>query len=268
MPQIPVNGCNFNVLEQGAGPAVVLLHGFPMDARIWEAQIAALSSSYRVIAPDLRGFGQSINADPFTILSLAHDIQALLRQMNITPCVLGGLSMGGYIALAYEQMCPTDLKGLLLIDTKAEADSTDAKANRDKSIELVQTAGVKAVADQMLPRLLSPATLQSRPHIVHRLRQIMESVPPATIIHAQRAMRDRPDCTAMLPSIANPVLIINGEDDVATPPAMARLMRQAIPRAQLALIPGAGHLSPMEQPDLVNAALRDFLQQCHGEPHA
>lgn len=226
-------------------------------------RITALSDRYRVIAPDLRGFGRSHSTTPFTIRSLAEDVRQILRQMNALPCVLGGLSMGGYITLAYEQMCPTDLKGLILLDTKAEADSTDAKANRERSVELARTSGAKAVADQMLPRLLSPNTLRRQPQVVQTLREMMESVPVETITTAQHAMRDRQDMTTRLPSIADPALIVVGEDDAATPPTIARQMQQCIPRSLLAVIPQAGHLSPVEQPQLVSEIIRTFLDTCY-----
>src|SRR5215218_4015337 len=135
MPQRSVNGTTLNYLEQGTGTPLVLLHGFPLDSRIWREQIAALSDRFRVIAPDLRGFGQSKSDDAFTMQSLADDVHALLADRGALPAILGGLSMGGYVALAYAKKYPSDLRGLALIDTKAEADTPEGKQGRQKMIE-------------------------------------------------------------------------------------------------------------------------------------
>jgi 3-oxoadipate enol-lactonase len=151
----------------------------------------------------------------------------------------------------------------VLVDTKAEADTPDGKAARQKMIELVRSSGSKAVAEQMMPKMLAEMTLRQRPEIVQQLRQIMESCPPLTIEHALAAMGGRPDRTGILPSIADPTLIIVGESDAITTPAMAQAMLRQIPHAKLAIIGGAGHMSPMEQPQQVTDALRGFLAECY-----
>lgn len=260
MPTCQVNGTELHYLERGKGqPAVVLLHGFPLDARMWEAQIEALSGTYRVIAPDLRGFGQSRSSDAVTMESLADDVHALAATLGICPYVLGGLSMGGYIALRYDRKYPTDLIGLMLIDTRSAADDAEGKRGRDRMIELVRQSGSAAVAEQMLPKMLAADTIDHRPQLVRRMRQMMESCPPLTIEHALAAMRQRDDEVEYLPSIGDPTLIIVGDADVLTPPDVARRMQQQIPRAQLAVIRGGGHMSPIEQPGQVNRAMRSFL---------
>src|SRR5688572_24441063 len=152
--------------DKGRGEPLVLLHGFPLDRRMWDAQVERLSQKYRVIAPDLRGFGQSRRDDPFTIESLADDIHLFLQQLVALPCVLAGLSMGGYVALAYARKYASDLRGLILIDTKAEADTSEGKQGREKMIQLVQKSGATAVADQMTPKMLAPGTESSRPEVV------------------------------------------------------------------------------------------------------
>jgi len=235
----------------GKGEPLVLLHGFPLDRRMWEAQVAELSSQWRVIAPDLRGFGQSVSEEPFTIESLADDVHQLLAGMNAIPCILGGLSMGGYTALAYVRKYPADLRGLILVDTKAAADDPQQREGRAKMIELVRREGARAVADQMLPR--------TRPAIARAVRAMMEACPAKTIEHALAAMRDRPDRTAELASISIPSLIVVGDADVITPVAVAQSMQMQIPNAMLAVIRGAGHMTPMEQPGQVNQALRRFV---------
>jgi pimeloyl-ACP methyl ester carboxylesterase len=260
MPEKSVNGTTLFYEERGAGLPVVLMHGFPLDGRIWSGQLDALSKQYRVIVPDLRGFGKSKSNTPFTIKSLAEDICALLRSIDATPCVLGGLSMGGYVALAFIKEYQSDLRGLMLIDTRAEGDTAEGKAGRQKMIDLARTSGSRAVADQMMPKMLAQSPAKDQPGVAQQLQQIMEACPPLTIEHALAAMRDREDYTAFLPSISVPTLIVVGEDDAITPPKLAEAMNQQIPRSSRVVIPGAGHMSPMEKPADVTRAMQAFLQ--------
>jgi 3-oxoadipate enol-lactonase len=248
-------------VERGSGPAVVLLHGFPLDARIWDDQVTALSGGHRVIALNLPGFGQSPSIGPFTMDSLADVVHEHLKSIGALPCVLGGLSMGGYVAMAYCQKYPMDLKGLMLVDTKAEADTSAGKEGRMKMIELVRKQGSGAVAEEMMPKMLSPKTPRSGLQVAQKLRQIMEACPAQTIEHALLALRDRPDRTEMLASIAVPVLIVVGQADAITPPQVAQAMNEKIPRAELVVIPDAGHMSPMEKPTEMNDATRRFLEK-------
>ena len=260
MPTQTVNGVTISYTESGSGPPLVFVHGFPLDARMWDEQVRALARSHRAIAPDLRGFGKSPSLEPFTIDALADDVHALLRQAGALPCALCGLSMGGYVALALAKKCPTDLRALVLVDTRAEGDTAEAKANRQKMIDLVRQGGAKAVAEQMLPKLLSEQTRRSSAGVVERVRAMIEACPPRTIEHALLALRDRHDYTADLPSIPVPTLILVGEHDAITPPELSRAMHAKIPRSELSIIPGAGHMSPMEQPEAVNRELERFLR--------
>jgi 3-oxoadipate enol-lactonase len=246
--------------DRGSGTPLVLLHGFPLDRRMWEAQLRELSSQCRIITPDLPGFGKSTSEEPFTIESLADDLRAWLLDLHLLPCVLGGLSMGGYVALAFAKKHADDLRGLLLIDTRAEADTPEAREGRAKMIQLVRTSGSSAVADQMIERLLSPGTLEHRPAIGKKLRKMIEQCPARTIEHALIAMRDRPDRTAQLASIAVPTLILVGDADVITPPSVAEAMHQRIAGSTMRIVSGAGHMSPMEQPSQVNQAIEQYLQ--------
>lgn len=248
--------------ERGKGCALVLLHGFPLDASIFEGQLSGLSDAARVIVPDLPGFGKSKSDKSFTMESLADDVHALLESIGAIPCVLAGLSMGGYVALEYVKKYPTDLRGLGLMDTRAEGDTPQGKEGRGKMIELAKTSGSRAVAEQMLPKMLAEETRKNRPQIVQRVTQIMESCPALTIQHALAAMRDRHDHTEDIPSIPVPTSIIVGDQDAITPPAVAEAMHKAIPRSKLYVIKGAGHLSGMEQPEQVNQALRGLMSHC------
>jgi pimeloyl-ACP methyl ester carboxylesterase len=256
MPTRTVHNVNFHYHERGRGTPLVLVHGFPFDSRMWEAQLDALCDRNRVIAPDLRGFGRSSSSEPFTFASLAEDLHALLEQVGALPCLLGGLSMGGYVALAFCRKYMADLRGLALLDTRAEADDSQTRQNREKMIAAAGEKGSAAIAETMLPRLLSPHTLQRRQDLVHRMRKMIEDQNPQTLQRALAAMRDREDQTAFLPSIAVPTTIIVGADDAVTPPDIARAMNAAIPRSNLSAIPRAGHMSPVESPDEVNRALR------------
>src|SRR4051812_37176895 len=195
MPDYEVNGTFLNVEQRGAKKVpLVLLHAFPVDRRMWEAQASALSDRFRVITPDFRGFGQSAKVPgPFSIETLADDIHALLATMSASPAIVAGCSMGGYTALALAKKYPADLRGLILVDTKAEADTPEGKEGRQKMIDLVKQSGAKAVADQMLPKLLAKDAPTKRPAIANRLREMMEACPPETIAYALAAMRDRPD---------------------------------------------------------------------------
>ena len=262
MPTQPVNGVQLHYTEHGSGTPVVLLHGFPLDSRMWEAQVTALAAAgHRVIAPDLPGFGQSRSDRPFTLESLADDIHALLAAVGALPCALAALSMGGYVALAYAKKYPADLRALMLVDTKAEADTAEGKQGRDKMIELVRKEGSRAIADQMMPKMLAKDAAEQRPQTAQALRKIMEACPPKTIEHALGAMRDRPDRSGELSSIKVPTLVVVGDADAITPPGVAESMAQKIPGAQLVTIRGAGHMSPMEQPEQVNRALKSFLER-------
>jgi pimeloyl-ACP methyl ester carboxylesterase len=260
MPTRKVKGVTFVYSETGQGTALVLVHGFPLDRRIWEDQLVNLSADCRVVAPDLRGFGDTHSDTPFTIESLADDLHMLLDDVGL-PCVLGGLSMGGYVALAFARKYPTDLLGLVLVDTRAEADTPEGKQGRQKMIDLARTSGSSAVADQMMPKMTAPGLEQRRPEVAGMLRSIMNDCPPKTIEHALAAMRDRPDLTGFLPSIKVPTLVIVGDADAITPVASAEAMQRAIPNATLTVITGAGHMSPMEEPAQVNHAIGGFLKE-------
>jgi pimeloyl-ACP methyl ester carboxylesterase len=226
---------------------------------MWDAQAADLSRSYRVITPDLRGFGKSASTNPFTIESLADDLHALLSRIDALPCGMAGLSMGGYVCLAYAKKYPMHLRSLLLVDTRAEGDSTQDRAARDKMIALVRRSGADAIANEMMGKLIAEETVCHQPKVPERLRAIMEDCPPLTIEHALSAMRDREDQTSNLPSIPAPTLILVGESDAITPPSRAKAMQELIPHSQLQIIAGAGHMSPMEKPAEVTHAMRQFL---------
>jgi pimeloyl-ACP methyl ester carboxylesterase len=260
MPTASIQGSHFYFHESGHGVPLVLVHGFPLDHRVFHKQVHDLSPVARVITPDLRGFGKSTNIAPFSIASLADDLYLLLSHLKALPCVLGGLSLGGYVALAYERKYANTLRGLMLLDTRAANDSPEAKAGRDAMIELAKSAGASAVAEKMLPKLLADGNIPgAAPEVVSELKSIMESCPALTIQHALAAMRDRADYRPTLDRIAAPTLIIAGQADVLVPPAQSEEMHKSIRGSTLALIPGAGHMAPLEQPHAVSRAIKQFL---------
>jgi 3-oxoadipate enol-lactonase len=261
MPNLKVNGASIHYSEHGNGVPVVLLHGYPLDHRVWHHQSRELAGISRVIAPDLPGFGHSTPRGAFTMESLADDVFGLLTSIRALPCVLGGLSMGGYVALAYQAKYANTLRGLVLVDTRAEADSAEGKAGREKQIELVDREGAAAIAEAMLPKLLSEETFTKQPELVKELREVIASCPPQTIKWALAAMRDRPDLRGTLAKVAAPTLIIVGQEDVITPLAASQAMQLAIRGSRLEVIPGAGHMAVTEKPHEVSVAITKFLRE-------
>jgi pimeloyl-ACP methyl ester carboxylesterase len=239
--------------------AVVLLHGFPLHGGMWRAQRETLSVGWQVIVLDFRGFGQSEETGPFSIEDLADDTHGIVKRLGLGKIVLAGLSMGGYVSLAYAKKYQETLRGLILLDTKAEADSAEQKANRDRMIAIANEKGSKPIAEAMFGKLIPAETAHNRPQLARELREMMESTRPETIAHALAAMRDRPDQTGMLGSIKVPTLIGVGDQDAITPPDVARAMHEKIPGSQLRVFTGSGHMSPMEQAEQVNAAMGQLL---------
>jgi len=249
--------------EQGSGPVVVLLHGFPLSRVMWAGQLGTLSESYRIVAPDLRGHGESPAPDAtYTMEQMADDVVELLDGLGVAePVVVGGLSMGGYVALAMAFKHPDRVRALMLIDTKAAADSPEAARKREETAQATLKAGnsVEVVAS-MIPRLFAKATLEQRPEIVAPLKADMEKTSASGVAGALRGMAIRPDRRDQLSEIAAPTLVIVGEEDAIAPPDEARAMVEALPNGRLKIIPDAGHLAPYENPEAVDQAILEFLR--------
>ena len=255
-----INGINIYYEDKGQREAVLLVHGFPLNRTIWMPQVRALVPRYRVILADLRGHGRSdAPPGPYPMDLYADDLAALLDHLQVPRVVLGGLSMGGYIAFAFYRKYAPRVRALILADTRAGADTPEGRARREAGARLAEQEGAAAVAAQMLPNLLSPHTRARRPALVARVQSMMVRTKPVGIVGAQRGMAQRPDSLPLLPTIAVPVLILVGEDDALTPPAEAERMAAAIPGARLVRISQAGHLPTLENARAVNRALRDFL---------
>lgn len=251
-----------NYDDYGPGPVVVLLHGFPLSRKMWSEQESSLGSMYRMIVPDLRGHGKSAAPDGvYPIEAMADDVVELLDALQIKePVVLGGLSMGGYVALALMARHPERFRALMLIDTRASADTPEAAQGRETLAKAVEEAGNAGPAvESMLPKFFSVVTRQRHPDRVAAIRKIMEKTTVRTIAGSLRGMAARPDRTAELPQIKVPTLVLVGADDIVTPPSVARAMADAIPGAKYVEIPDAGHLAPLENPEATDAAILKFL---------
>jgi pimeloyl-ACP methyl ester carboxylesterase len=249
--------------DEGPGPVVVLLHGFPLSRAMWVDQLAGIGSTYRVIAPDLRGHGDSpVPEGVYTMDAMADDVVELLETLEIGgPVVVGGLSMGGYVALSLAARYPTRVRALMLMDTKAAADTPEAAATREATAQaVIEADSAAAVVDAMILRLFSKMTLEQRPERVEPLRDVMRRTAPRGIAGALRGMAARPDRRDVLPKLVFPTLVIVGDQDVITPVADARSMADALPNARLEVIAGAGHMAPYENPADANAVILRFLR--------
>jgi len=255
-----INGLNFAYTDQGQGMPVVLLHAFPQNRTMWEPQVRALSKTHRIIAPDFRGFGESdAPLWRYTLDQFADDVAGLLDHLAIKQAVLVGLSMGGYTLFAFYRKHAGRVKGLVLADTRAQADTEEGRAGRFAMAQTAYTKGAGAIAEIMVPKLLSPVALQSKSKLVGQVRAAIEQTQISGIAGALMAMAERPDSVPLLSRIACPTLVITGELDGPTPPADGQLMAERISGACLEIIPQAGHLSNLEQPEAFTGAVESFL---------
>jgi pimeloyl-ACP methyl ester carboxylesterase len=241
---------------------LLLIHAFPLGAGMWEGQLNALPPGWRLIAPDLRGFGGSTMREPDDTPSMddyAADIVDLLRSLNITTAVIGGCSMGGYAAMAIVRHAPALVRALVLIDTRATADTSEGRSNRRGMLALLEREGPSGVARDMMPKLLGKTTLDERPDVEPFVRRLVKQQSAAALKGGILRMMERPDSTAALEQLKVPMLIIVGEEDALTPPEDAQKMAALNTRAQLSVIPRAGHLPSLEQPEAFNTELRRFL---------
>jgi len=264
-----INGIRLHYVQAGQGVPLFLLHGFPLDHAVWQPQIGGLSDIARVIAPDLRGFGQSDAPEgTCTMDAQAEDLRALLDELQVVRAIVCGLSMGGYIALAFWRKYAERVSGLILVDTRAGADTPAGRQGRLEMVEKVKQHGAAVVAETMMPRLLAESTRQTLPQVVKFTRAMILRQSVNGIVGAQLGMAERPDSTPLLPTINVPTLCIFGAEDVITPvEPEGKSLAAAIPGARLVVIPNAGHLSNLEQPEAFNAAVREFLSTNYTNLH-
>jgi 3-oxoadipate enol-lactonase len=260
---VEVGGRRLAWLQAGQGAPIVLLHAFPLTADMWQPQLEAVPHGWQLIAPDLRGLGESAGPPALSVDDHAEDVLALLRHLNIERAVIGGLSMGGYITFALYRRAAQRFRGVILADTRAEADTPEARVGREQMQQAVRANGPSAAADAMLPKLVRPRALTdpTLAPLRERLRDLMLGNSAAAIIDAIEALKTRPDSTPTLALITVPTLIVVGDEDQATPPALSETMHQhlhAAPATKV-VIPDAGHMSNLEQPEAFNAALWSFV---------
>jgi len=263
MASATINNLHIAYTDTGIGRPVVLIHGYPFNRSLWNEQVEALSSTCRIIAPDLRGFGESDAAATATMNEMAQDVAQLMDHLEITQAAIGGLSMGGYVALAFYKRFPSRVRALVLADTRAQGDSEEAKQTRAQQAKKALDEGMAGIADSMLPKLLTPETVSKHPEIVKRVRDMMLKTKPEGAAAALRGMAERDDQTDLLPKISVPSLILVGAEDAITPVADSEKMHQAIAGSRLVVLENAGHVSNLERTEQFNDALLEFLNESY-----
>ncbi len=261
---VQVDGVQLNVTSAGAGPPILFVHGFPLDHTVWHYQLENLSSTFHVIAPDLRGFGSNPPAAELSMSLLADDLAALLGAIGVEqPVTFCGLSMGGYIGWEFWRRHPGRLGQLVMCDTRAMADTVEVARGRQLAADRVLQEGVGFLIDSLLPKLFADASLKRRTQRVEQIKQTMLRTSPATVAAALRGMATRQDFSPMLDRLELPALLICGEHDVISPPAEMQLMAASMPRASFVPVKDAGHMAPVESPEAVSKAIADFLGRVH-----
>jgi pimeloyl-ACP methyl ester carboxylesterase len=258
--QATIAGTSLAYETAGDGRALLFLHAFPLGLEMWDAQASALKSRYRVVRFDCRGFGETPPGDSLlTMERIADDGVALLDHLGISRAVVCGCSMGGYAAFAMVRRHPDRIAALVLANTRANADTAEARTNRSVLAERVLKEGAAAAVESFLPRLVGATTKEERPALVERLRSIMMGNPARGIANALIGLGARADSTPALREIRVPTLVLAGAEDVLTPPSDAELIHKGIAGSTLVTIPKAGHLACLENPAGFNAAIGDFL---------
>jgi 3-oxoadipate enol-lactonase len=255
-------GAALHVELRGAGVPLLLVHGFPHDHTLWRPQLDALGDAARVVAPDLRGFGRSDGAGATgeaTVDRYADDLACVLDAAGERRAVVAGLSMGGYVAFALWRRHRSRVRALVLADTRAGADTDDARAKRRELIALARDRGAEAVAARMLDGMVGKTTRARRPAVVAQVRAMLAGQPVAGMVDALQAMHDRPDSTPELATIDVPTLVVVGDEDVLTPVAEARRLHEGIAGSRLEVLAGAGHVSNVERPAAFTHVLQEFL---------
>lgn len=261
MPKLNIKGHQIAFDDTGGqGPAVVLVHGFPFNRTLWNDQLAALRETHRVVTLDLRGFGESDSSEsPATMVQMAEDVAGLMNALEITSATIGGLSMGGYVVLAFYKIFPERVDALVLADTRPQADTEEAKKTRAEQAQRVMAEGMVVIVNAMLPKLLTPESVSKHPEMVKRVRDMMSSTKPEGAAAALMGMAVREDQTELLSRIKVPTLILVGKEDAITPVADSETMHQRIAGSKLVVINNAGHVSNIEQAPEFNSHVLEFL---------
>ena len=265
MPKVRANGIEIAYTRQGQGHhdddvPIVLIHGFPYNKSMWDDQVSDLADEFDIVTYDFRGHGESeATSGTYSMELLADDLKGLLDALGLEKVVVGGFSMGGYVALAFYKKYPGSVRALLLLDTRHQGDSEQVAQGREQLAQTVERDGVAALADSLPARMLTEATVSNRPEVVAKARDMILAASPQGVAGAARGMASRPDQTDLLPKIGVHTLVLVGEEDGVTPPADAEYMAATIPDSQLVKIAGAAHLSNMEQAHEFSDAIHDFM---------
>jgi len=258
--RVQLDGNEIACTDAGRALPLLFVHGFPLSRRVWAHQVAAFAPAHRVLAPDLRGLGESpLGTGEISIAAYADDLAALVHRLDTGPVVLAGHSMGGYVALAFARAHPELLRGLVLVATRAVPDSPEAAAGRRATAAEVERDGMRGLAARMASQLLAPEP--DDPGLRAEITALIAASAPAGVVAALHAMAVRPDATPLLPTLRVPTLVITGDADSLIPPAESERMAAAIPGAELVTIPGAGHLVAHERPAAFNRALAGWLSR-------
>ena len=258
--QHAINGVRLHWREAGAGDPVILIHGFPFRSTMWGPQLEAVPEGWRFIAPDLRGFGESERGDAALTMDLfADDIVALMDHLAIDQAVIVGLSMGGYIALSFAERYPDRMRALVLVSTRASADSAEASANRRKLAGQVRSDGAKPVVDSMGPKLVAGASRIKRPQVPTFVTNMMQTTAPETLAAALEGMAARPDRRELLSKIDVSTMVVHGDQDEIIPAEEMEFLARMVRGAKYEVVPNVGHLPNLEAPDVFNKLLGNFL---------
>jgi pimeloyl-ACP methyl ester carboxylesterase len=265
--RVELESVALEVEDHGEGVPVVLLHGFPLSSEIWTPIRTAVEEAARLITPDLRGFGGSEKPEgDYAMETLAGDILQLVDRLGVERFVLGGHSMGGYVALRFAASHADRLAGLVLIDTRASADTPEGKVRRTVAIERIRRGEAVAFLDEFLPNLVAESTRARAPRLAAELRALAAQVPDHVLAGCLAGMRDRPDSVQVLSGIDLPALVITGQDDALSPPEVAHQLAAVLPRGRLAVIPLAGHTPSIERPIPTAEAILAFLREHFPQP--
>lgn len=260
MPQLPIRGIQLNYDDQGSGDPIVFVHGHPFDHSMWKYQVPRFSKEYRLIMPDLRGYGKTgVTPDRVMLDEMALDILHLLEALSIDSAIFCGLSMGGQIVLDFYRLFPHKVKALIIVDSDARGETPESYRQRLEKAESILKTGMKQHTDDTIHQYIAAASMANKPMYSH-LYEMMSTTQAIGAAAAHRGRAERRDHLAILPSVHIPTLILVGDEDYFTPLPIARLMSDTIPEAQLAVIAGAGHLPNMEASDIFNEILFDFLK--------
>jgi len=261
-----IHGVSISYCDRGSGLAVVFVHGHPFDQSMWDAQVEALSWRYRVVTLDLRGYGASEvpDVDATTLETMARDVCGLLDHLRVERAVVVGLSMGGQVAMAFADMFPERLAGLVLAATFAEADTPEGAAARRAMAERFVQEGSVLPGGEMVPKLLAAASVKRDPQLAVKVFTMIANAPPAGAAAALRGRALRKDYNETLRGVRVPALIVAGTEDQYSSVERARQMQEAIPGARLEVFEGVGHLPNLEDADRFNAVLHEFLAGIEG----